>query len=139
MVGLWGRGQREPLVVLTDLPPRWRVQRRYQRRCWVEPGFRNDKRRGWQWQDSQVRDLAHQERRRLALAWASLIARCPRRRPEHARASRFTLGLRQAGHRLDQQAQAALPWHLLALLAPRWTDHWRQAQGHFAHYATVRP
>jgi hypothetical protein len=156
VVGLWGRGQKEPLVLLTDLPPRWRVLRLYQRRFWIEPGFRNDKRRGWQWEESQVRDLAHQERLLLALAWASLVALClgaaaaaaklaaraarpPRRRPEHARESLFTLGLRRAAHWLAPPVPAPLPWHLPALLAPRWTDQWRHAQGHFAHFPTVRP
>lgn len=32
LVGVWGRGQKAPLVVLTDLPARWRVLRPYQRR-----------------------------------------------------------------------------------------------------------
>lgn len=156
VVGLWGHGHQEPLVVLTDLPPRWRVLRLYARRFWIEAGFRSDKRRGWQWEDSQVRDLAHQERLLLAMAWASLVALClgareaaaklaaraarpPRTRHEHARESLFTLGLRQARRWLYQHAPAPLPWHLPAPDEERWADHWRRAQGHFPHTTTVRP
>ncbi|MDP9373109.1 MAG: transposase, partial [Chloroflexota bacterium] len=76
VVAVWGAGQKEPLVALTDLPARWAVLRLYQRRFWIEPGFRNDKTRGWQWEDSQVRGVAHHERLLLALAWASLVLRC---------------------------------------------------------------
>ncbi len=157
VVGLWGRGQEEPLVVLTDLPARWAVLRLYRRRCWIEPGFRNDKTRGWRWEDSQIRDLAHQERLLLALAWASLVALClgaaaadarlaarrarraRPRRPEHARESLFTLGLGRARQRLYRPGTVALRWHLPALLAESWTAQWQRAQGFFAHFATVRP
>lgn len=156
VVGLWGRGQREPLVVLTDLPPRWRVLRLYQRRFWIEAGFRSDKARGWRWEQSQVRDPGRQERLLLALAWASLVALClgaqvaaaklaarralpPRRRPEHARESLFTLGLGRARQWLYHPAPAPLPWHLPDPLAERWADQWRRAQGHFPRSPTVRP
>ncbi len=157
VVGLWGHGQQEPLVVLSDLAAQWRVLRLYRRRFWIEPGFRNDKRRGWQWEDSQVQGLAHQERLLLALAWASLVMLClgaqaaaaqvagrragrrpPRRCPEHARASLFTLGLQRARHWLYHPAALTLCWHLPALLAECWSDQWRRAQGHFAYTSTVR-
>jgi hypothetical protein len=156
VVGLWGQGHREPLVVLTDLPPQWRVLRLYQRRFWIEAGFRSDKRRGWRWEESQVRDLAHQERLLLAMAWASLVALClgareaaaklaaraarpPRARHEPARESLFTLGLHRARHWLYRPAGHALPWHLPAPDEEAWADRWRRAQGHFPHLTTVRP
>ncbi len=158
IVGVWGRGQQEPLVVLTDLPARWRVLRVYQRRFWIEPGFRSGKRKGWQWEERQVRGVARHARLLLALAWASLVALClgaqaaearlgarrarrarPRRRPEHARASLFTLGLRQARQWPYRPRTVALRWHLPAPLAESWTDQWRHAQGFFAHFSTVRP
>lgn len=146
VVGVWSRGHKEPLVVLSDLPAR---------RFWIEPGFRDDKKQGWQWEDSQVQGLAHQERLLLALAWASLVVLClgaqvaearlaarrarPRRRPEHARASLFTLGLQRARQWLYRPHTVALRWHLPALLAESWTDQWQRAQGFFAHFSTVRP
>src|SRR5947207_996937 len=43
VVALWAAGQAEPLVVLTDLPPRWEVLKLYGRRFWIEAGFRTDK------------------------------------------------------------------------------------------------
>jgi Transposase DDE domain len=158
LVGLWGRGQKEPLVVLRDLPARWRLPRLYERRFWSEPGFRSDKARGWQREQSQVRDPAHQERRRLALAWASLVALRlgahaaeakraarraralpPRRRPEHARESLVTLGLHAARRWLYRPDAAALRWRLPDPLAECWAAQWRRAQGFSAHLATVRP
>src|SRR6266508_818274 len=39
LVGVWGAGAKEPLVVLTDLPPRWEVLRWDDRRFWIEAGF----------------------------------------------------------------------------------------------------
>jgi hypothetical protein len=156
LVGQWGRGHKEPLVVLSDLPPQWRVLRLYERRFWIEAGFRSDKARGWRWEQSQVRDLAHQERLLLAMAWASLVALClgaqaaaaklaaraarpPRRRPEHARASLFTLGLGRARHWLYRPDAAAPRWQLPDPLAESWSAQWQRAQGHFARTATVRP
>jgi hypothetical protein len=156
VVGLWGRGQKEPLVVLTDLPAQWRVLRLYQRRFWIEAGFRSDKARGWQWEDSQVRDPDHQARLLLAMAWASLVALClgaqaaaaklaaraarpPRPRPEHARESLFTLGVRQARRWLYRPDGHTLPWCLPAPDEECWADRWRRAQGHFPHAPTVRP
>ena len=45
----------------------------YERRFWCEPGFRNDKRKGWQWEASQVQGVAHHERLLVGMAWASLV------------------------------------------------------------------
>ncbi|HEX5501593.1 MAG TPA: hypothetical protein VFW96_03155, partial [Thermomicrobiales bacterium] len=63
----------------------------------------------------------------------------PRRAPEHARASLFTLGLRRARQGLYQPRTVAVHWHLPAPLAESWTDQWRRAQGFFPHFPTVRP
>ena len=158
LVGVWGHGHKEPLVVLSDLPAQCAVLRVYQRCFWIEPGFRSDKREGWQWEDSQVRGVAHHERLLLALAWASLVMLClgaqaaearlaarrtrrtrPRRRPEHARASLFTLGLRRARQWRYHPETITVRWHLPALLAESWTEQWRRAQGFFPHFPTVRP
>ncbi|MDQ6738819.1 MAG: transposase, partial [Actinomycetota bacterium] len=53
VVGMWARGMKEELVVLSDLPAEWAVLGYYERRFWIEPGFRNDKSRGWEWEASQ--------------------------------------------------------------------------------------
>jgi hypothetical protein len=149
VVGIWAPGTAERLVVLTDLRPRWAVLRLYDRRFWIEPGFRADKSHGWQWERSRVQGVAHQARLLLALAWASLLmlavgvteaqarlARLARRRPRGrrpgqprpARDSIFTLGLRAVGPWLYGVARRALPWPLPELEAPSWSDRWHQAQ-----------
>lgn len=161
IVGVWAKGQAEPLVVLTDRRARLAVIELYRRRFWIEPGFRQDKTAGWQWEDSQVTDLAHQERLVLALAWATLVSVClgsahaeeqltlevakpphpvgrqpPRHRP-HARQSLFTLGLAQIRRSL-YRGWAGIRWLLPQLHATSWTRQWERVQ--LARYSeTVRP
>lgn len=164
VVALWAPGEAEPLVVLTDQPPRWEVLRCYGRRFWIEPGFRADKAKGWRWEDCQVRGLAHQERLLLAMAWASLLvlllglgragallrdqdARAARRaaaghppaKPQPARESLFTLGLRAVRRSLYGHADPPLHWRLTHLDAPAWNDRWYQHQAfHFLFGQPVR-
>jgi len=146
LVGEWGRGYAEPLVVLTNLEPQWAVLRLYARRFWIEPAFRQDKRKGWQWEQSQVRDPAHQDRVLLALAWASLLilslgaqqaagavadfmARTGHRpKPSHPRDSLFGLGLGRFRAWLYGTVRGALPWHLPHLTHPSWCDEWLTVQ-----------
>ena len=167
VVGQWGHGHKEPVVVLSDLPPAWRLLRWYGRRSWIEPGFRNDKSTGWQWEASQVRDLGHQERLLVGLAWASLVVLClgvqaaqakvaarragpprpprprpPARRPwqpEHARASLFTRGLQSARQWLYRPLTVLLPWRLPELDAISWTAQWQRLQRYQRCLQTVRP
>jgi len=141
LVGEWGRAYAEPLVVLTSLPPRWRVLSRYARRFWIEAAFRQDKSAGWAWQHSQVRDPQHQERLLLALAWASLLilslgaqqaaAALAARRgrgapatPSHPRDSLFTLGLSHFRAGLYGSVRGRLRWRLPRLTAPSWCAQW---------------
>jgi hypothetical protein len=162
VVAGWAPGTAEPLVVLTDLPAAWSVLRLYDRRFWIEPGFRTDKTHGWQWESSQVQGVGHHERLLLAMAWASLlmlslgvaeaqrrlaaVAHRPRRgprrpgRPRHARESLFTLGLRAVRRWLYQTAGEPLPWWLPELDAVSWLDRWYHAQAqHRLRFQTVRP
>lgn len=164
VVGVWAPGQAERLVVLTDLAPRWAVLRLYGQRSWTEPGFRNDKTKGWQWEASQVQGVAHHERLLLGMAWASLIALCvgvraaqerlaalaarpirvvagqPRPgKPQHARESLFTLGLRQVRRWLYHPWAGAFPWRLAAVATASWTDQWQFHQGYRFIFQTVRP
>jgi hypothetical protein len=154
LVGIWGGGAKEPLVVATDLPAEWAVLDLYDRRFWIEPGFRSDKTRGWQWEQCQVRGVAHHAVLLLALAWATLVVLCvgageaarrlrhlagqPARRhgtrwrtakPQPAGESLFTLGLRQVRHWLHPTARRPWRWHLPDLTAPSWTAQW------YAHQA----
>ena len=158
VVGIWAPGTQERLVVLTDLRPRWAVLRLYDRRFWIEPGFRTDKSHGWQWEQSQVHGVAHQARLVLAMAWASLLmlalgvtqaqqrlgrlAQRGRGRgyPRPARESVFTLGLRASGSWLYGHVPCAFPWQLPDLEAPSWRARWYQAQAHHLIFGqTVRP
>jgi hypothetical protein len=164
VVAVWAPGQAEPLVVLSDLPPRWEAITRYGRRFWIEPGFRTDKTKGWQWEDSQVPGAARQERLLLALAWATLLtlglgvrraaalgraqaARAARRvaagrrpaRPQPARHSLFTLGRRLVRRWLYGHAEPPAAPRLPRLDAPSWTDQWRQRQAYLFIFQTVRP
>lgn len=144
LVGVWGVGAKEPLVVITDLPPQWMVLRLYDRRFWIEPGFRSDKRKGWQWEASQVQGLAHHERLLLGMAWASVVVLCVGveeaqrrltaaharpwrkrlRQVRHARESVFTLGLRALRRWLYGTTRRQLPWRLPDLDAPSWERSW---------------
>ncbi len=149
LLGIWGQGAKEPLVVITDLPLQWAVLRLYDRRFWIEPGFRSDKRKGWQWEASQVQGVIHHERLLLGMAWASLITLCigleeaqvrvarlarrPRRpgrsgQPRHARESIFTLGLRKVRGWLYGTRRQDLPWCLSDLDAASWERQWHQYQ-----------
>lgn len=159
LVAVWAPGAKEPLVVLTDLPPRWEVLRLYDRRFWIEPGFRTDKSAGWHWEDSQLTDQDTVERLLVAMAWATLLvlalgahqaqlllarlaAAPPTRRPrvpQHARESLFALGLRFARRWL---ADPTFPtrWSLTHLDAPAWNTRWIHAQIQQALFPqTVRP
>jgi hypothetical protein len=165
VVGLWGHGHQESLVVVTSREPRWAVVRRYERRFWIEPGFRADKAKGWQWEASQVQGVARHARLLLGMAWATLIALClgaaeadarwraradaPLRlrrgqarpgRPRHARESVFTLGLAALRGWLYQTRVLPWRWWLPDISAPSWHDQWHQVQAHrFLFAQPVRP
>jgi hypothetical protein len=139
LVGEWGPGYHEPLVVVTNLVPRWSVLSRYARRFWIEMAFRQDKSAGWDWQRSQVRDPLHQERLLVALAWATVLMLSlgaqqaallltARRRgsgsASHPRDSLFTLGLGRFRARLYGTVRGRLPWRLPRLTAPSWCAQW---------------
>lgn len=151
IVVTWGVGQREPLAVISDMRAEWRLLEWYRRRFWTEPGFRNDKKRGWNWEDAQVRGLVQHQRLLLGMAWATLIAMClgveeadarqqrlaasraraetegrAAAKREHPRESLFTMGLRRAYYRLYGNAQGALRWLLPNVNAESWCSTWRE-------------
>lgn len=153
VVGVWATGHQDPLVVLTDLPARWQVLRVYDRRYWIEPGFRADKTAGWGWEDSGVVGVAHQQVVVLAMAWASLLMMVVgvteaqerldrlRSRPltarrsgwwgrgvERAKHAVFTLGLRRIHRWLVRALPDGFTWRLPYPIAPAWNHQWRHAQ-----------
>lgn len=157
VVAVWAPGAKERLVVITDLPPRWEVLRHYDRRFWIEPGFRTDKSHGWHWEASQMAGLDRQNRLLVAMAWATLLVLClglaealPRLasvsasrhrppKPQPARESLFTLGLRFARRWLARTSLPSCPWFLSHLHAPSWASRWRQAQSHRFLFAQTVP
>jgi hypothetical protein len=155
IVGLWTSGEDEPLVVISDLDPRWDLLHTYERRSWTEPAFRSDKRRGWQWEDCQVQGVAHHARLLLAMAWASVLtvlagvaaaadtlARPVRHRhftqPQHARHSLFSLGLLRIRSWLYHHT-APLIWRLTDFPDRSWNDQWLAHQSRQIQSAPVRP
>lgn len=154
IVGLWAVGEGEPVVVLTDLPPRWQALAWYDRRFWIEPSFRADKALGWDWEGSGVQGVAHHTRLVLAMAWATLVTasvgiaeaeaqlsrlarrhwrvRRPRgwdgRQIEHARQSILTLGQGALLRWLAGVTTDPVPVRLTGLTGPSWQHRWQQAQ-----------
>lgn len=157
VVALWERTADEPLVVVTDLAPRWEVLRTYGTRAWIEPGFRQEKSRGWQWEECQVPDLPHQHTILLAMAWASVLTLLlgteqataaiarerdrtrPPRVPQHARYSLFSLGLHGLQHWIDRHERRRLPAGLPPPLSVSWTNQWRALLSHAYIFHSVRP
>jgi hypothetical protein len=165
IIAVWAPGAKERLVVVTDLPPRWEVVAHYDRRFWIEAGFRTDKAGGWQWEASQMTDLEHHQRLLVAMAWATLLVLClglaharselarladlrtspgptGRRppKPQHARDSLFSLGLRLARRWLARSSVPDVSWLLSRLDSRAWSLRWYRAQSRrFLFSQTVRP
>ena len=72
LIAVWTVGQKEPWIVVTDLPPERVGVSWYALRMWVELGFRVLKSVGWQWQRSRRTDPARVARHWLVLAVATL-------------------------------------------------------------------
>ena len=164
VVAVWEPTAKEPLVTLSDLPPRWELHAGYDGRFWTEPGFRNDKSAGWQWEDNRVEDIAHQNVLLTAMAWATLTVLClgraeaqrrlqtqlPRARkrltrdrspakPQPARDSLFTLGWHVAHRWLYRTTHVHLRWLLDEISPLSWTARWFQSQARlFIFFQTVR-
>ncbi|MDQ2743633.1 MAG: transposase [Chloroflexota bacterium] len=159
IVAIWERTADEPLVVITDLAPRWEVLRTFGSRAWIEPGFRQEKSRGWQWEECQVPDLGHQHTLLLAMAWASVLtlllgtqqataalARIQQRErtrpplvPQHARYSLFSLGLHFLHQWIDRHDRRRLPAGLPPPRPLSWNDQWRALLSHHYIFQSVRP
>src|SRR3954447_12977948 len=165
IVAVWAPGAKERLVGITDLTPRWEVLGHYDRRFWIEAGFRTDKTGGWQWEASQMTDLDHHRRLLVAMAWATLLVLClgltharsdlahladlrssprltrrPPPNPQQARASLFPLGLQLARRWLARTAVPHVSWLLSHLSSTAWSRRWYRAQSRrYLFSQTVRP
>ena len=70
---VWGKGQKEPWLLLTDLAPDDIGVSWYGLRVWIELGFRALKSLGWHWERTRRTDPARIARHWLVLAVATLL------------------------------------------------------------------
>ncbi len=68
----WEAGYADPWLIVTDLPPEAAQVCWYGLRAWIEGGFKDTKRGGWQWQQTRITDPARATRFWLAMALATL-------------------------------------------------------------------
>jgi hypothetical protein len=71
---VWAHGYDEPWVIFTDLAPRVVGVAWYALRFWIELGFRDLKRLGWQWERTRRLESTRVARHWLVLAIATLWA-----------------------------------------------------------------
>lgn len=74
LLARWEAGYKEGWLVVTDLPPAPAEVAWYGLRAWVEAGFKDLKRDGWQWQHTRMTDPQRAARVWLVLAVATLWA-----------------------------------------------------------------
>jgi hypothetical protein len=67
-----GKGQKEPWVVITDLPAEQAQLAWYQMRYWIECGFKDLKSGGWKWQHSKIKQAHRMQRYLLVMAVSTL-------------------------------------------------------------------
>jgi len=136
-VVLWGRAHREPLLVVSSLPLSWELIALYKKRAAIEALFRDWKSSGFPWEASQVRELAHQERLLLILAFATLLTLLvgtseaaaegrmpPRGSRRHSWAgghSLFRLGREAFWQRLWRNDRTPIDWELAEMDGPNWS------------------
>ena len=72
LLGWWGSGHKEPWLILSDLAPQQADPSWYGLRSWIEQGFKDSKRGGWQWQHTRMEDPKRADRLWLAIAVATL-------------------------------------------------------------------
>lgn len=87
---VWGEHQREPWLLLTDLPPDQVEGSWYGLRVWIEQGFRALKSMGWHWERTRRTQPARVARHWLVLAIGTLLSLA-------------------VGTRLDDAAQRGVP------------------------------
>lgn len=68
----WAEGYQDPWLIVTDLHPHQANIAWYSLRAWIECGFKQTKRAGWQWQATRMTDPRRAERLWLAIAVATL-------------------------------------------------------------------
>jgi hypothetical protein len=72
LLARWEAGDKDPWLLLTDLPPEASTACWYGGRAWIAPGFKITKRAGWQWQRTPMTTPERAARLWLAVAVATL-------------------------------------------------------------------
>ena len=72
LLACWEPGYATPWLILTDLTPAQADVCWYSLRTWIECGFKDNKRGGWQWQQTRIMDPERVTRFWLAIAVATL-------------------------------------------------------------------
>jgi len=74
LLARWDDDYKDPWLILTDLLPEQADVAWYGMRAWIECGFKDTKRGGWNWHHTKMEDPARAERHWLVMAVASLWA-----------------------------------------------------------------
>src|ERR671922_63644 len=72
LLARWEAQYAEPWLIVTDLAPEVADVAWYGMRTWIECGFKDSKRGGWQWQQTKMTDPERASRHWLAIAVATL-------------------------------------------------------------------
>lgn len=72
LLARWDEGYEEVWLIVTDLAPEQATAVWYGMRSWIEGGFKDTKRGGWQWHQTKMVDPERAERLWLAIAVATL-------------------------------------------------------------------
>jgi len=72
LLARWDEGHKEAWLIVTDLSPEQADAFWYSMRPWIECGFKDAKRGGWQWQQTRITDPKRAERFWLVIAIATL-------------------------------------------------------------------
>jgi len=132
-----GEKRLEALCLVSDLPAKMAVAHLYTKRYQIESGFRDYKSHGWQWESSQVSDLAHWKRLLLVMAlgsWIVLMAgtqvaaealdkarqSCRLWPPYESKYSLFRLGLELLDRLIVTWRNLPMQWQLCDWDAPVW-------------------
>jgi hypothetical protein len=72
LLARWDEGYQEVWLIVTDLAPQQATAAWYGMRSWIEAGFKDTKRGGWQWHQTKMVDPRRAERLWLAIAVATV-------------------------------------------------------------------
>ena len=92
LLAVWYAEQKEPWIILTDLPPDQVGPSWYALRFWIELGFKALKSLGWQWDKTRRADPTRVSRHWLVLSVATLLALAYGTRVEDAHDRRILPG-----------------------------------------------